>query len=108
MINKVYKIMINHSTGQGKKQPAVLRGGCARPVAVALPGMLLYCSKFKDSWPHRKFKLGRQSKKFKIKAQRILRKAAYLAVREIPRNAVQRSRLPCGNGTFYEAVKNLK
>ncbi|MBS3759839.1 MAG: hypothetical protein KGY61_14370, partial [Desulfobacterales bacterium] len=49
-----------------------------------------------------------QRKKFKIKATQISRNAAYIGVREIPRNAAQRR-----YWTFYEAInifksKNLK
>jgi len=43
--------------------------------------------------------LGWQSKKFKIKASQIPRNAAYLAVREIPRDAAQHR-----YWTFYEAI----
>ncbi|MBS3759472.1 MAG: hypothetical protein KGY61_12510, partial [Desulfobacterales bacterium] len=43
---------------------------------------------------------GWQSKKFKIKARKIPRNAAYLAVREIPRDAAQHR-----YWTFYEAIR---
>src|SRR6056297_2539483 len=47
--------------------------------------------------------LGWQSKKFKIKARKIPRNAAYLAVREIPRDAAQHR-----YWTFYEAINSKK
>src|SRR6056297_773588 len=55
--------------------------------------------KFQERQPRKKSILGWQSKKFKIKARKIPRNAAYLAVREIPRDAAQHR-----YWTFYEAI----
>src|SRR6056297_987942 len=58
-----------------------------------------HCSGIQVRQPRKKSILGWQSKKFKIKARKIPRNAAYLAVREIPRVAAQHR-----YWTFYEAI----
>src|SRR6056297_1638004 len=62
-----------------------------------------HCSGIQVRQPRKKSILGWQSKKFKIKARKIPRNAAYLAVREIPRDAAQHR-----YWTFYEAIKKRR